>query len=87
MARSPLRAALVQTVSYVALAKVCSSWAARVFANRRARAFGFAATILGLIGFAFLAWRALHRGLEALFATDFDTLARTRWRAPRSSPR
>ncbi len=74
--------AVVQTVSYVALAKVCSSWAARVFANRRARAFGFAATILGLIGFAFLAWSALHRGLEALFETDFDTLVNSLARTP-----
>ena len=77
-----LAGGLVQTLSYVALAKVCSSWAARVFANRRARAFGFVFTVLGLIGFAYLAWLALHRGLEALFATDFNLLLDSLGRTP-----
>jgi len=66
--------ALVQTLSLVALAKVCASWTARVFANRRARAFGFAVSFLALIVFSYLAWRALHRGLDVLFETDFNVL-------------
>ena len=74
--------AVVQTLSYVALAKVCASWAARVFANRRARAAAFALSVLVLIGAAFLAWKALGRGLEKLFETDFDTLLNAVARTP-----
>ena len=74
--------ALVQTLSYVALAKVCASWAARVFANRRARAAGFALSMVALLGFAFLAWRALGRGLEKLFETDVDMLLESIARTP-----
>lgn len=74
--------ALVQTLSCVALAKVSASWAARVFANRRSRAIALSATVAvaGLI--AFLAWRALSRGLEALFETDFDTFVAALSRTP-----
>jgi len=67
-----LAGAVVQTVSCVALAKVASSWAARVFANRRARAVAAAASVLAMAAGAYLAWRALSRGLETLFEADFD---------------
>lgn len=74
--------ACVQTLSYVALARVCSSWAARVFASRRARAvaLGAAAATIVVIGLA--AWRALSRGLEYLFETEFDAFIAAVARTP-----
>jgi len=76
-----LAGAVVQLLTCIAVAKVSASWAARVFANRRTRAVTLAVTVLVLGGFAYVVWRALHRGLEALFETDFnvliDAIART----------
>jgi ABC-2 type transport system permease protein len=69
-----LAGALVQTVSCVALAKVSASWAARVFANRRARSVALVASVIAVSTLAFLAWRALSRGLETLFEADFNSL-------------
>jgi len=64
--------AAVQTVSCVALAKVTASWAARVFANRRARAVALIATGLVVAATAYVAWRALSTGLEKFFEENFD---------------
>jgi len=74
--------ACVQTLSCVALARVCSSWAARVFASRRARAVAFALTAGAIVVIAVVAWRALSRGLEYLFETDFDTFIAAVARTP-----
>lgn len=74
--------AVVQTVSCVALARVSAAWAARVFANRRARAVAAAASALAIAAVAYLAWRALSRGLEALFETDFDAFVAVLGRTP-----
>jgi len=74
--------ALVQLLSCIAVAKVSASWAARVFANRRTRVVTLIATVAVLGGVAYLAWRALHRGLEALFETDFDVLVEALARTP-----
>jgi ABC-2 type transport system permease protein len=67
-----LAGACVQTLSYVALAKVCAAWAARVFASRRARMVALVLALAALALAAIAAWRALNRGLEHLFEADFD---------------
>jgi ABC-2 type transport system permease protein len=74
--------ALVQALSYVALAKVCSAWASRVFASRRARTVALIVSGIVLAVAAFAAWRALSRGLEHLFEANFDTFVNALARTP-----
>ncbi|MGC4174258.1 hypothetical protein [Demequina sp.] len=66
--------AVVQTVSLVAVAKVVAAWAARVFANRAARTVALGVTALVTLFMGYLTWRALSRGLEYLFETEFDVV-------------